>query len=194
MQIEEQQRLEKLMLIIKENMKCFYEIGLALKEIRDNRLYREFSDTFEKFCRDHMNISRAHAYRQIASAEVMKNLSPIGDIFPLNESQTRFLTKLEPNEQKLAWQCALDIARAKSGQVTSFDIAEAVDLVKKKSNIDVNQNKLEQIDVISVEFKKSYESFFEVIKNAMNNEWKTTSKETIFTYLKALIKFLKIHD
>jgi len=194
MQVKEQQRFKKLMKTIKNNMKCFYEIGLALKEIRDKRLYREFGDTFEKFCRDHMNISRIYAYRQIVAAEVIKNLLPIGNILPLNESQTRPLTKLASNEQKLAWQYALDIANSESRQVTSLDVIKAIDSVKTKTNLDIKQNKLAKIDVISVEFKKSYEDFFEVINNAMNNEWKTTSKEAIFTHLKALVKFLKIHD
>jgi hypothetical protein len=41
----------------------------------------------------------------------MDNLLPIGNI-QINESQIRPLTKLKPDQQKLAWNYAIDHAKA----------------------------------------------------------------------------------
>jgi hypothetical protein len=205
MQADEGERLKELVTCINDNIKNFCKIGCALKEICDKRLYREISDTFEKFCREHLGISRAYAYKQISAAKVINNLkkmSPNGDI-PINEAQVRPLSKLEPNEQKLAWQYAIDKARAGNRKVTSLDVSEGVDIVKERNTTDDSTNskkkknfeckKLEKIDLVSKEFKKAYENFFEVIKISMNNEWQTTSKDSVINRLKALIRFLKSH-
>jgi len=198
MQLEEQKRLAELVVIINNNIKCFYKIGCALREIRDKRFYREFNDTFEQFCASHLSIGRAYTYRQIAAADVIDNLSPNGDI-PLNEAQTRPLTKLKPEEQKLAWKYATDMAKAEGRKVCSFDVSKAVCLIKEKNEPRENKvelgknNRLKKIDVVGMEFKKAYEIFFEAIKNAMNSDWETTSKDAVISRLAALIRLLKTH-
>lgn len=200
MQVEEQQRLSELVETIKDNIRSFHKIGSALKEIRDKRLYREISDTFDDFCINHLSIGRAYAYRQIAAAEVANNLSPNGDI-PLNEAQARPLTKLKANEQRLAWKYATDIAKTEGRKMTSLDVSKAVGLFEEKQCGNGNKHKteqksekrLERIEVVSREFKKAYEIFFEAIKNAMNDDWQTTSKDTVVIRLKALIRFLNSH-
>ncbi len=204
MQADEREKLKELVTCINDNIKNFCKIGCALKEICDKRLYREISDTFEKFCREHLGISRAYAYKQISAAKVINNLkmSPNGDM-PINEAQVRPLSKLEPNEQKLAWHYAIDKAKSGNRKVTSLDVSEGVDIVKERKTTDDSANskkknnfegkKLEKIDLVSKEFKKAYENFFEVIKISMNNEWQTTSKDSVINRLKALIRFLKSH-
>jgi hypothetical protein len=47
---------------------------------------------------------RSEAYRLIDASVVISNLSPIGDILPKTESQTRPLTSLEPEIQKEVWK------------------------------------------------------------------------------------------
>ncbi len=49
-------------------------------------------------------MKKSHAYRLIDSSKVKDSLSPIGDIQPANEAQTRPLTKLKPEQQQEAWQ------------------------------------------------------------------------------------------
>lgn len=44
------ERLLQLETLISRNQECFYKIGQALKEIRDNRLYKQaLFDTFETY-------------------------------------------------------------------------------------------------------------------------------------------------
>ncbi len=81
--------------------------GLALQQIRDERLYKTAGyRTFEECCQAEWQMERAHAYRLIDSARVREMLSPIGDILPANEAIARELTPLlpEPEQLKKAWK------------------------------------------------------------------------------------------
>jgi protein gp37 len=86
--------------IIERGQQAFIEVGNALLEIRDRRLYREQGfATFEDYCRKRWNWGRHYVNRQIAAAEVVKNLEPIGTI-PKNEAQARELAPLPPEQQR----------------------------------------------------------------------------------------------
>ena len=66
--------------LIAHNQERFCQIGRALKEIRDGRLYKQaLFETFEAYIRARWDIGRSQAYRLITSYEVIRNLSPIGD-------------------------------------------------------------------------------------------------------------------
>lgn len=128
---QERDRLQELESTIKKNLRAFYEVGRALSEIRDSRLYRETHKTFEKYCQDRWDMKKAHAYRMIEAASVQENLSPIGDKLPISESQARPLTRLEPNQQAQAWQKA--IKKAPDGKVTARHVQEAVNEMTGKA-------------------------------------------------------------
>src|SRR6516165_4180442 len=88
------QRLAQLEAIIETGMQTFIQVGNALLEIRNQRLYREqgFS-RFEDYCRKRWNMSQPHAQRMIDASEVAHNLIPMG-ITPQNERQARELARL----------------------------------------------------------------------------------------------------
>ena len=99
---------------IERGRKIFHEVGTALLRIRDQRLYRAEHSTFEDYCRVRWNWSRQRAHQQIEAAQVVENLSttvdslgPMGPI-PETERQARELVGLEPQEQRAAWQEALE--------------------------------------------------------------------------------------
>ena len=69
-----------------------------------------------------MGTSKTHANRLIASAEVIKNLTPIGVILPQNEAQIRPLTSLSPEDQQRIWQKALN--SAPNGEVTGKHVSQ----------------------------------------------------------------------
>lgn len=93
----ESSRLTELETVIEHGLKTFVDVGNALLEIRDSRLYRAEHGTFEDYCRDRWGMSRIHAHRMIEAASVTSNLLPIGNILPANEAQARPLTQLPPN-------------------------------------------------------------------------------------------------
>ena len=91
--------------LIETERRCFYKIGKALKEVRDDRLYRELLfDSFESYLKQRWDMSRSHGYRLIEAARVIDNLSPIGDILPENEAQLRPLMRLTPFDQCKIWR------------------------------------------------------------------------------------------
>ncbi len=89
-----------------------------MREIRDKRLYRSTHRTFEQYCQDRFGFHRRHSYQLIDAATVVENLcansaqknldDSSAQILPTHEYQIRPLTKLEPVEQVVAWQQALE--------------------------------------------------------------------------------------
>lgn len=103
---DERTRLEELELVIERGLDTFVEVGRALCEVRDSRLYRESFDTFENYCHGRWSLSSSHAYRMIDAARVTALISPMGEIRPSNERQARELVPLlREDEQEVvhAW-------------------------------------------------------------------------------------------
>ena len=106
--VTERARLEELESIVEKGLQTFYEVGKALDEIREQKLYRETQKTFEAYCQDKWGIARRTADRFIGAARVMENLRPMGLKSPANERQVRPLTGLSPELQLEIWQEALE--------------------------------------------------------------------------------------
>lgn len=100
----ERARLDELETAIDRGLQTFYEVGKALEEIREQKLYRETHKTFEAYCRDRWGIARQRAYQFIDAALVMENLSTMVDKIPTKERQVRPLTQLPPALQLEIWQ------------------------------------------------------------------------------------------
>ncbi len=107
--MEERRRLKACERVIEEGLQTFYEVGNALAEIRESRLYRISDATFDAYCRRRWGMSKSHANRLIDSSVVIDNLTPIG-VIPGTESQARELVPFEPEVQKAVWQIALRTA------------------------------------------------------------------------------------
>ena len=101
----EQGRLDELEGIIERGQKTFVEVGQALAEVRDSRLYRLEFSTFESYCQKRWGWSRRTCNQLISAKSAVENL---GAIAPKSESQVRPLTKLndQPEKQKEAWEKA----------------------------------------------------------------------------------------
>ena len=75
--IREQRALQRAEVTIARGLKSFLAVGMALKEIRDKRLYRQRFDTFEEYCFRRWEISRPRAYQLCAGSEVVADLSTV---------------------------------------------------------------------------------------------------------------------
>jgi phage N-6-adenine-methyltransferase len=122
--------------VIENGLQTFVDVGEALAEIRDQRLYRDNYNTFERYCQDRWGLSRTHIDRTISAAEVVRNLAPIG-VKPRNESQARPLTSLKPKEQRQAWQEAVKTAPA--GKVTAAHVEKTVKVFKGGDDSKIEQ-------------------------------------------------------
>ena len=105
-------KLVELEEIIDEGLRTFNAVGSALLQIRDGELYHPQYSSFEEYCRERWDMEHSHAYRLMDSAKVVANLktSPIGEVLPTNESQTRPLASLSPEQQVEAWKEATTTA------------------------------------------------------------------------------------
>lgn len=117
----EAHRLAELEQAVEAGLAVFVQVGNALLEIRDSRLYRQSFPTFEAYCRERWGMVQRHANRMIQAAEVVGRLGPIG-LIPQTESQARPLTQLEPEVQREVWQTVINTTPAE--QITAKVVEE----------------------------------------------------------------------
>lgn len=101
----EESRLVELETTIERGLVTFVEVGAALMEIRDNRLYTSEFATFEAYCQERWSWGRNYVNKQIAAAKVAGTL---GTIVP-NEAVARELASIdEPERVREVWTEAVD--------------------------------------------------------------------------------------
>lgn len=111
----EQQELATLETVIRSGWQTFLEVGDALAQVRDRKLYRDKYNSIEEYCQQEMGFSRPYAYNLMNSAEVSQQLSSIEDIGvkPVNEAQCRELISVPEDKRVAAWRGALKLAGGK---------------------------------------------------------------------------------
>lgn len=107
---QESKRLKDCEEAIERGLQTFYEVGSALAEIRDSRLYRISYATFEDYCQERWGMSRRRGYELIAAAAVVENVRNCAHDEPANEAQARELSKLDEIAQQAVWQIAVGTA------------------------------------------------------------------------------------
>jgi len=136
--LDERSRLYQLEETIRQGLNTFVDVGNALLEIRDKRLYRQDYSTFEEYCNKQWSFSRDYAKKLMRSADVIANLEndTIVSFLPKTESQTRPLTSLEPAEQVEAWRLAVETA-PETG-ITAKHVQAVVDEIQNKPHVSFN--------------------------------------------------------
>jgi len=84
----EHERVQELEQIVRAGLKTFAEVGMALLEIRDRRLYRDEHSSFEAYCKEQFGFSRQRGHQMIEAAQVSTMVA-----IP-NERQARELVPL----------------------------------------------------------------------------------------------------
>jgi hypothetical protein len=164
-----QKQLAHLESLVSSSQERFCVTGRALKEIRDNQLYKlVLFDTFEAYTKARWDISRAHAYRLIKYWEVIHNLSPIGDILPVNESQVRHLAQLLPMEQRRVWKDFL----ASGNELTAQNIKRFITArdMKKPAPPDWSER-------ITPEYMAAVKAMLDQVCVARHDNWQSTSRQ-----------------
>ncbi len=106
--IAERARLQELEFIVEHGLQTFYEVGKALEEIREQKLYRETHKTFEAYCQEKWGITKRRAYQFIDAAEIMENLCTNVHNSLVKEYQIRPLKGLPAELQLEIWQEAVE--------------------------------------------------------------------------------------
>lgn len=129
---------------IEHGMQTFVEVGLALMEIRDGRLYRAEFGTFEEYCQERWGWERRHAYRLIDAAAAVENVSNwTQNQVPANEAQARPLTSLPPAQQREAWERVLETAP--NGKITAAIVTQAAQAIRQERTDQRRQERIEKI-------------------------------------------------
>lgn len=168
-------RLIELETLIESEQRSFYKIGKALKQIRDERLYRDLLfDSFEAYLKSRWDMSRSQAYRLIEAARIIDNLSPIGDTLPENEAQLRALVKLTPFDQRRIWRDFIGAGlELNAGNIQRF--------VSKYGNKEKARTDL--TNIISAAYKQAVLTMLEQIRFAGQDGWSSTSRQAAFFWL-----------
>jgi len=209
----ESYKLKQCESVIKAGLSTFLNVGQALATIRDNRLYRAKYDSFERYCKSVWDLSKGYAYKQINGYETVtlleSEMSPIGDIsdeespdekpkiLPINEAQTRPLTKLKkPEDQIAAWDIVLK--RLNSGErLTAALIAKAVKEVQHNNGVETVAQTRQAVNtthLVSNLFKKQYQVLLDIIVGEKSAGWQGTKRTEVVKYLKELIKIVESDD
>lgn len=142
----ERGRLAECEAVIERGLKTFVDVGNALLEIRDSRLYRAEFGTFEDYCRQRWNLSKPYATQMIQAAEVVGNLVAIATVLPANEAQARPLTSLPPEQQREAWQYVVESAPPTG--ITAAQVLEAAKLIQAERR---EAKRAERVEIITRE-------------------------------------------
>ncbi len=126
----EQKRLAALEAVVEaakvDAMAAFVQLGSALREIREGRLYRATHSTWAVYCRDRHGIDYHHADRWIGAARVNANLTEAEfTVLPTTESQARHIRTRPPDEQRLLW--AEILTETGGAQPTAADVRRVVE-------------------------------------------------------------------
>jgi N6-adenosine-specific RNA methylase IME4 len=173
----EQHQLKQCEAVIDSGLRTFQEVGNALLQIRDGRLYRVDYKTFEEYCQTRWGMERNYANKLISASSVAENLGTMVPKTPLSERQLRPLTSLEPKEQKHVWRRALQIAGNQSP--TGIQVREAVRELQKEEFPTIKTPK-GKYDVIVIDPPWPMEKIErEVAPNQIGFDYPTMSLEEI---------------
>lgn len=98
--------------VVTKGALAFMEVGTALMQLRDKRLFRDTHDDFAAYCFDKWQFTSRHINRLIAAEEVRQDLAsqdPVGPQ-PSNERQLRPLTAIPREKRAEAWAEVVETA------------------------------------------------------------------------------------
>lgn len=117
-------RLESLEETISRGAKAFFDVGLALTEIRENRLYRAQYDTFEEYCLERWNFTAARGRQLMGAVEAIASL-PDEMPKPSNSAQAAALAGIPEDKRADVWGQAVRTASDDNRAPTARDIKES---------------------------------------------------------------------
>ncbi|MEA5405611.1 hypothetical protein VB776_21920 [Arcicella sp. DC2W] len=183
--------------VIEKGLNTFIEVGNALFEIRNNKLYRDKFTTFESYCRDRWNLKRQRAYELMDAAAVVNTLSEISDkneqdsqvsiIVPTKESHAAALSKVPEEFRSQVWEKALEKNQSSGKVITArmidniakelgnIAIEVSPDVEERNSLVKQMREKVKKakLDQIVVEIKGEF-----LIENDLVSVWQSLNQDS----------------
>lgn len=121
--LEESKRLLELEKTVTAGLQSWIEVGEALIEIRDSRLYRVEASTFEEYCQIKFKMSDRHARSLMSGAPVARK---IGSVLPLSQRAAVELVKVSEEKRQEIFEKAAETA--KGSVPTAREIKQVVEM------------------------------------------------------------------
>lgn len=195
----EQKRLAELESVVTNNFQAFYDVGCALREIQQQRLYRQTHPTFADYANDLWDLARRRAYQFIESADVIDNVKQIEmctngtqKIIPQNERQARVLSKYPPEKQVEIWSQAvqnLDGGKMTAGHIRTT--ANRLGLEKIKKVIKKGRQAANQSPRISEQFRTAFNGFLDAINIERAEKYKNTDQKEVIRHVHIILEALE---
>jgi hypothetical protein len=103
----ERSKLAELEGVIGQGEQWLMRVGVSLKVIRDEKLYRDEFNTFEAYCQSRWNFTKSRANQLIGATDVVEGLATIvakGTPLPSNEGQARALKSVPEEDRPKVWE------------------------------------------------------------------------------------------
>lgn len=157
---EELVKLTYLETIIDKGQFQFLAVGDALRQIKEEKLWRHTHRTFEEYCEERWSFSSNYARRLLKARDVMGVLPPETEVLPENERQARALMAIPEERRAQVWEEAVkrggDALRA----------SRLVPEVFKAMTV-------EEQSAIRTEARKSTAGHTAGLRKSASNEWYT---------------------
>lgn len=141
-----EERLVELEHVIERGLNTYIEVGTAIQEIRDNKLYKEDYKTFEEYCRDRWGWTKRYVNYQIEAANTAEALGTIVPK-PTTESQARELTPLvqsDAEKAKEVWRSLIGGGQVVTAKRVKEAVKEAKDKEKPKELLEQSEENTAQ--------------------------------------------------
>lgn len=178
----------------------FLEVGMALAEIQERRLYRVEHKTFDAYIKQAFELAPRTAYQYISASEAYENLrncaendSEVIELLPANEAQLRPLTKLPAQQQRVVWQMAVE--SAPGGKVTAKHIDRtAKQYLGETATKAITKRKAQPAKGRKVEdgLHATYAAFMESLKKTIDGGYSATTREAVIGLLDDLIAIREV--
>lgn len=131
--VEEAEELYVIEEIVKKALKSFEEVGLALKRVRDKKLYRANFNSFDEYIKTRWGFELRYAQRMVKAAEITDCLrrATVGEaapgpqiVLPPSERHARPLGELPQDQRPTAWAEA--VRTAPPGKLTVKHVEQTV--------------------------------------------------------------------
>lgn len=140
--ITEQESLDRCEAVIARGVQTFIDVGEALAEIRDGKLYRQHYDTWEEYCQDRWGIGGSRARQLIGASSVAREIETVTNVTLSNEGQARAAAKAAPADRPAVLNRAVEIAgdqplTAKhitqaAQEISETDLPPEYDIIKRR--------------------------------------------------------------
>ena len=179
----EQEQLNLCETIIEKGYNTFIEVGNALFDIRNNKLYREKHSTFEEYCKQKWQIKRQRAYELMDAASIVNTLSEISDKnsdefkvsqnINIRESHAVALGKVPEEMRNLVWQKVVDNQKENGKTIT----AKSIQFVYSQEKNGLDENNHSSHD--KLKDKDEYKIYAKIVRAKIKNAFDSDITITI---------------